>query len=147
MQPQCPYCGKYAKRKKMPERRSSFRCKACREQIHVEPNQWLYDAAYLTDEQLGYLEFLACIAQQSTIASNRRGVDLPQIWQVGPCGHAACIQRCSRLQLQPVDDAGLLPARVAGLGDQTVGTSLRSSSKLFQSSGVSSGRSPLNLAY
>lgn len=58
LQPQCPYCHEYVKRKKMPERRSSFRCKACGKQIEVDPNQWLYDRPYLTDEQAGYLAFL-----------------------------------------------------------------------------------------
>lgn len=58
LQPQCPYCREYLKRSKMPERRSSFRCRACGEQIHVDPNQWLYPTPYLTDEQAGYLGFL-----------------------------------------------------------------------------------------
>lgn len=58
LQPQCPYCRTYTKRKKIPERRSSFRCRNCGGQIHVEPSQWLYDAPYLTDEQQGFLGFL-----------------------------------------------------------------------------------------
>lgn len=58
LQPQCPYCREYVKRSKIPARRSSFRCKACSAQIHVEPKQWLYATPYLTDEQAGYLGFL-----------------------------------------------------------------------------------------
>lgn len=58
LQPQCPYCGAYSKRSKIPDRRSSFRCKACSEQIFVEPNQWLYGTPYLTEEQADYLGFL-----------------------------------------------------------------------------------------
>ena len=58
LQPQCPYCGEYIKRKKMPERRSSFQCKSCGEEVCVEPKQWLYDRPYLTDEEAGYLAFV-----------------------------------------------------------------------------------------
>ncbi|MBW7905309.1 MAG: hypothetical protein LC135_05280 [Phycisphaerae bacterium] len=58
LQPQCPYCREYLKRSKLPERRSSFQCKACGGQITVDPHQWLFDTPYLTDEQAGYVGFV-----------------------------------------------------------------------------------------
>lgn len=58
LQPQCPYCREYLKRSKLPERRSTFQCKACGGRITVDPHQWLYDTPYLTDEQAGYAGFV-----------------------------------------------------------------------------------------
>lgn len=58
MQPQCPYCEEYIRRKKVPQRRSSFKCKACGEQVFVEPANWLYDSIYLTEHKAGYVGFV-----------------------------------------------------------------------------------------
>ncbi len=58
LNPQCPYCTVNLLRKKVPTRRSSFKCKACGEQIIVEPNNWLYDSIYLDEHQAGYVGYV-----------------------------------------------------------------------------------------
>jgi predicted RNA-binding Zn-ribbon protein involved in translation (DUF1610 family) len=57
LQPQCPSCGADINREKRPKRRSTFRCKSCGEQIHVEPSCWLYPSMFLNDREAGYWFF------------------------------------------------------------------------------------------
>lgn len=58
LQPQCPYCGVYLVRKSAPKRRSTFKCKACGEEIFVEPSNWLYAGVYLNEQQAGYVGYV-----------------------------------------------------------------------------------------
>ena len=56
--PVCPYCNSHLKNRKLPKRRSSFKCPACGEQICVDLDQYVYPNMYLTETQAEYVGFL-----------------------------------------------------------------------------------------
>ena len=56
--PVCPYCKSHFKNRKPPKRRSAFKCPTCKEQISVDPEQYVYPSSYLTEKEAGYLRFL-----------------------------------------------------------------------------------------
>lgn len=54
----CPYCQAELKRRKVPQRRSSFKCHSCSKKIYVEPDQPIYPSPFLTEVEAGYVGYL-----------------------------------------------------------------------------------------
>lgn len=58
LQPECPHCGRYIKRKTTPARRSKFKCPHCSKVIHVDPRQYVYSRPYLTSREAVYVDYV-----------------------------------------------------------------------------------------
>ena len=58
MDPVCPACGGSLGNRKVPSRRSSFKCKKCGAQLYADAKQHLFESAYLTEKQKDLVEFL-----------------------------------------------------------------------------------------